>query len=49
VLPVGRLADQLRAEQYKNFRGETWLLEHLRATSQNTGEMRSRDVSLAST
>jgi predicted homoserine dehydrogenase-like protein len=24
-LPVGRLADRLRAEQYKHFRGETWL------------------------
>ncbi len=24
-LPVGRLADQLRAEQYRHFRGETWL------------------------
>jgi predicted homoserine dehydrogenase-like protein len=26
-LPVGRLADQLRAEQYRRFRGETWLEE----------------------
>jgi predicted homoserine dehydrogenase-like protein len=26
-LPVGRLADKLRAEQYKHFRGETWLEE----------------------
>jgi predicted homoserine dehydrogenase-like protein len=24
-LPSGRLADRLRAEQYKHFRGETWL------------------------
>jgi predicted homoserine dehydrogenase-like protein len=24
-LPVGRLADRLRAEQYRHFRGETWL------------------------
>ena len=24
-LPEGRLADQLRAEQYRHFRGETWL------------------------
>jgi len=24
-LPAGRLADRLRAEQYKHFRGETWL------------------------
>ena len=28
-LPAGRLADQLRAEQYRHFRGETWLEEHL--------------------
>jgi predicted homoserine dehydrogenase-like protein len=27
VLPPGRLADQLRAEQYRQFRGETWLEE----------------------
>jgi predicted homoserine dehydrogenase-like protein len=26
-LPCGRLADQLRAEQYRHFRGETWLEE----------------------
>ncbi len=26
-LPAGRLADQLRAEQYKHFMGETWLEE----------------------
>jgi predicted homoserine dehydrogenase-like protein len=26
-LPQGRLADKLRAEQYKHFRGETWLEE----------------------
>jgi predicted homoserine dehydrogenase-like protein len=26
-LPPGRLADQLRAEQYRHFRGETWLDE----------------------
>ncbi len=28
-LPPGRLADRLRAEQYKHFRGETWLEELL--------------------
>jgi hypothetical protein len=28
-LPKNRLADQLRAEQYALFRGETWLQEHL--------------------
>src|SRR5882762_8946209 len=27
TLPAGRLADQLRAEQYKHFFGETWLEE----------------------
>ncbi len=29
-LPAGRIADTLRAEQYRHFRGETWLAEHLR-------------------
>ena len=24
-LPAGRLADALRGEQYRSFRGETWL------------------------
>ena len=28
--PPGRLADALRAEQYRHFRGETWLEDHLR-------------------
>jgi predicted homoserine dehydrogenase-like protein len=28
-LPEGRIADRLRAEQYRRFRGETWLEEHL--------------------
>src|SRR6185295_1166982 len=28
-LPQGRVADRLRAEQYRHFRGETWLEEHL--------------------
>jgi predicted homoserine dehydrogenase-like protein len=28
-LPDGRLADRLRAEQYRHFRGETWLEERL--------------------
>jgi predicted homoserine dehydrogenase-like protein len=30
-LPPNRLADQLRAEQYRHFRGETWLEERLGA------------------
>jgi predicted homoserine dehydrogenase-like protein len=25
AVPPGRLADRLRAEQYRHFRGETWL------------------------
>jgi predicted homoserine dehydrogenase-like protein len=32
VLPVGRLADRLRAEQYCKFRGETWLKDMLTAS-----------------
>jgi predicted homoserine dehydrogenase-like protein len=32
-LPPGRLADQLRAQQYRHFRGETWLEEKIRSTS----------------
>ena len=28
-LPLGRLADRLRLEQYKHFRGENWLEEYL--------------------
>lgn len=30
-LPEGRIADALRAEQYRHFRGETWLDEYLRS------------------
>jgi len=30
-LPAGRVADQLRAEQYRHFRGETWLEDWLSA------------------
>jgi len=29
VLPAGRLADRLRADQYRKFRGETWLQDLL--------------------
>ena len=28
-LPAGRLADRLRAEQYRHFRNENWLEERL--------------------
>jgi predicted homoserine dehydrogenase-like protein len=31
-LPAGRVADRLRAEQYKRFRGETWLEDLLAGT-----------------
>jgi predicted homoserine dehydrogenase-like protein len=34
ILPPGRVADQLRAEQYRYFRGEAWLEEHLSVTAQ---------------
>jgi predicted homoserine dehydrogenase-like protein len=30
-LPRGRLADQLRAQQYRHFRGETWLEERIKS------------------
>jgi len=30
-LPQGRLADQLRAEQYRHFRGESWLEEEIKS------------------
>lgn len=32
-LPEGRLADRLRAEQYRHFSGETWLDEYLTAAA----------------
>ena len=30
-VPAGRLADRLRAEQYRHFLGETWLDERISA------------------
>jgi hypothetical protein len=30
-LPAGRVADRLRAEQYREFMGETWLDERVSA------------------
>ena len=30
-LPPGRIADQLRAQQYRHFRGETWLEERIKS------------------
>jgi predicted homoserine dehydrogenase-like protein len=32
-LPAGRLADRLRAEQYEHFRHETWLQDHIPAST----------------
>src|SRR5207249_9063370 len=32
-LPRGRLADRLRAEQYRHFRGETWLETRLQPSA----------------
>jgi predicted homoserine dehydrogenase-like protein len=43
VLPLGRLADRLRAEQYRKFRGETWL-EDLLTAPQATEQARQRVV-----
>jgi predicted homoserine dehydrogenase-like protein len=43
VLPLGRLADRLRAEQYHKFRGETWLRDLLTAP-QVTEQMRQAAV-----
>lgn len=42
ILPAGRLADRLRAEQYKHFRGEIWLEELL--NSQAASQHYVRDV-----
>jgi predicted homoserine dehydrogenase-like protein len=38
ILPKGRIADQLRAEQYRHFRGETWL-EQLLGDPVRDGEL----------
>jgi len=38
-LPAGRLADRLRAEQYRHFRGESWLEERLQG-SRTAGKAR---------
>jgi predicted homoserine dehydrogenase-like protein len=46
VLPTGRLADRLRAEQYHKFRGEPWLKDLLTA-SQVTEQARQVAVRLA--
>src|SRR5262249_29558953 len=36
-LPAGRLADRLRAEQYRRFRGETWLEDAEAPAARGTG------------
>ena len=36
-LPADRIADRLRAEQYRHFAGETWLLERLGASVSGAG------------
>jgi len=36
-LPAGRIADQLRAEQYRHFRGESWLEQRLSARAATPG------------
>jgi predicted homoserine dehydrogenase-like protein len=36
-LPAGRIADQLRAEQYRHFRGESWLEELTSAAAPGIG------------
>src|SRR3954467_3167597 len=36
-LPPGRIADQLRAEQYRIFHGQTWLDELVSATADRSG------------
>jgi len=47
VLPAGRLADRLRAEQYRKFRGERWL-EDLLTAPQITEQARPAAVSVDS-
>src|SRR5260370_42562849 len=47
-LPEGRIADALRAEQYRHFRGESWLEEHLaqnadRSAASTADEGRARE------
>jgi len=46
-LPKGRLADRLRAEQYRHFRGETWL-EELLAANGDTVQLASAQLASAS-
>jgi predicted homoserine dehydrogenase-like protein len=47
-LPVGRIADKLRAEQYRHFRGEAWLEQYL-ATDQRSRRDRVNLVTTSGT
>ena len=40
-LPEGRLADRLRAEQYRHFRGDPWLEQHLEASANGANRDRT--------
>jgi len=44
VLPTGRTADRLRAEQYRHFRGEGWM-EHLLDSPQEACLPRRKETS----
>ena len=46
-LPEGRVADKLRAEQYRHFRGETWLEERLARTDASAPTKRQGDPVVA--
>jgi predicted homoserine dehydrogenase-like protein len=48
-LPRGRLADRLRAEQYRHFRSETWLEERLRGSDSGITASVDRELAAAST
>ena len=47
-LPAGRLADRLRAEQYRRFRGETWLEDLLAGARTGPPATRATSPALAS-
>jgi len=46
VLPEGRLADRLRAEQYVKFRGETWLQDLLESQGALGARVRDRQQNM---
>jgi predicted homoserine dehydrogenase-like protein len=46
TLPPGRLADRLRAEQYRRFRGETWLEGLLRSPPEQAAAAACREDAL---